>query len=131
MDYQDVEMLLQAILQKKNLCNIIVIVTRYFGGILLGTGGLVRAYSEATISAIENAEIVEFTEGKLYRIKIEYNNFEKFKYFCQKNSFNITKIEYDNIIVCNVEIIKESIDIFLSYKNISEITEIGDVWIKK
>ena len=35
------------ILQKSNLCNILVIVTRYFGGILLGTGGLVRAYSEA------------------------------------------------------------------------------------
>ena len=43
------------ILQKNNLCNLVVIVTRYFGGILLGTGGLVRAYSEATQKAIEKS----------------------------------------------------------------------------
>ncbi len=42
------------ILKKKELSNILVVVTRYFGGILLGTGGLVKAYSEAAISAIEN-----------------------------------------------------------------------------
>ena len=47
------------ILQKNNLCNILVIVTRYFGGILLGTGGLVRAYSETTQKAIENAQKIE------------------------------------------------------------------------
>ena len=39
------------ILQKNNLCNVLVVVTRYFGGILLGTGGLVRAYSGATLGA--------------------------------------------------------------------------------
>ena len=43
------------ILQKKELVNIVVIVTRYFGGILLGTGGLVRAYSDVTQKAIEEA----------------------------------------------------------------------------
>ncbi len=42
------------ILKKKELSNVLVVVTRYFGGILLGTGGLVKAYSEAAISAVEN-----------------------------------------------------------------------------
>ena len=51
------------ILQKNNLCNVLVVVTRYFGGILLGTGGLVRAYSEATTKAIEKAEKVTKTSG--------------------------------------------------------------------
>lgn len=46
------------IINKKELVNVLVIVTRYFGGILLGTGGLVRAYSEATLKAIEEAEFV-------------------------------------------------------------------------
>ena len=46
------------ILKNHNLCNIVVIVTRYFGGILLGTGGLVRAYSDATIKALKNAELI-------------------------------------------------------------------------
>ena len=47
------------ILQKNELINVLVVVTRYFGGILLGTGGLVRAYSEALVKAIENAEFVK------------------------------------------------------------------------
>ncbi len=47
------------LLKKSELVNCIAVVTRYFGGILLGTGGLVRAYSEVTKQAIENANIVE------------------------------------------------------------------------
>ena len=47
------------ILQKNNFGNILVVVTRYFGGILLGTGGLVRAYSDATFDAIGAVEKVE------------------------------------------------------------------------
>ena len=43
------------ILQKNNLCNALIIVTRYFGGILLGTGGLVRCYSAGCLGAIEKA----------------------------------------------------------------------------
>ena len=42
-----------SILQKNNLANVLIIVTRYFGGILLGTGGLVRAYSSSLLKAIE------------------------------------------------------------------------------
>ena len=43
------------ILQKNNLANVLIVVTRYFGGILLGTGGLVRAYSDSLLKAIENS----------------------------------------------------------------------------
>lgn len=46
------------IISKNNLCNILVVVTRYFGGILLGTGGLVRAYSDVTNLALENASLI-------------------------------------------------------------------------
>ena len=47
------------LLSKNELVNCLAVVTRYFGGILLGTGGLVRAYSEVTKKAIEGANIVE------------------------------------------------------------------------
>ena len=67
------------ILQKNNLCNILVIVTRYFGGILLGTGGLVRAYSETTQKAIENAQKIEMILGTEMEAKVEYSEYEKFK----------------------------------------------------
>ena len=47
------------ILQKNNLVNVLIVVTRYFGGILLGTGGLVRAYSNTLLQAIENSSKIK------------------------------------------------------------------------
>lgn len=102
------------ILQKNNLCNIIVIVTRYFGGILLGTGGLVRAYSEATQKVLEEAEKLEFTEGKEYEIRLNYNNLEEIKYYANNNEINIIKTQYFNEIICNIEIKNENIEKFLN-----------------
>ena len=82
------------ILQKSNLCNVIVVVTRYFGGILLGTGGLVRAYSEATQKSIEKSEKIEMILGIEMEAKVEYSEYEKFKYYCQKNQIKIEKSNY-------------------------------------
>ena len=56
------------ILQKNNLCNLVIVVTRYFGGILLGTGGLVRAYSEVTQQAIEKSTKVIKVIGREMKI---------------------------------------------------------------
>ena len=52
------------ILQKNNLCNVLIIVIRYFGGTLLGTGGLVRAYSDSLQKAIEEATLEEKLIGE-------------------------------------------------------------------
>ena len=65
------------ILKGEKLCNVLVIVTRYFGGILLGTGGLVRAYSEATIQAIKNTKKVCKCYGYLAEVELEYKTIEK------------------------------------------------------
>ena len=92
------------ILQKNNLCNVLVIVTRYFGGILLGTGGLVRAYSDATIKAIEASEKVLKINGIEAQVETEYNNLEIFKYYCKNNDIDITNIEYFDIIKCKIEL---------------------------
>ena len=91
------------ILQKNNLCNIVVIVTRYFGGILLGTGGLVSCYSKSTIDAIEKAEKVIKCEGIEAEIQLEYSNLEIFKYYCKNENINIINIEYFDKIVCKIE----------------------------
>lgn len=88
------------ILQKNNLCNLVIVVTRYFGGILLGTGGLVRAYSEVTQQAIEKSTKVIKVIGREMIIELDYSNLEKFKYYCKNNNINIKKIDYmDNIIL--------------------------------
>ena len=58
------------LLKGNNLCNVLVVVTRYFGGILLGTGGLVRAYSEATNLVIQKSKLICKTEG--YEIVLKH-----------------------------------------------------------
>ena len=106
------------ILQGSNLCNIIVIVTRYFGGILLGTGGLVRAYSDATKKAIQKSELVFQKDGFEIELETDYSNLENFKYYCKSNDINIINIEYSENIRIKIEMEKEKKDIFL--KNIEE-----------
>lgn len=59
------------IIEKENLRNVLIVVTRYFGGILLGTGGLVRAYSDSLKAALGNATLV----SKVHRICTKNTNF--------------------------------------------------------
>lgn len=100
------------ILQKNNLCNLVIVVTRYFGGILLGTGGLVRAYSEVTQQAIEKSSKVIKVIGREMIIELDYSNLEKFKYYCKNNNINIKKIDYMDNIILKIEMeesVKEKI----------------------
>ena len=91
------------ILQKNNLCNILVIVTRYFGGILLGTGGLVSCYSNVTINALNKAKKVKRCIGLEAEVQMEYSNFEIFKYYCKNEEILITHTEYLDKIICKIE----------------------------
>ncbi len=92
------------ILQKNNLVDVLIVVTRYFGGILLGTGGLVRAYSDSLLKAIEESELLELIIGVECEVNLGYNNFEKFKYYCKNNDINIKDTIYTEEIVCKIEL---------------------------
>ena len=92
------------ILQKNNLVNVLIIVTRYFGGILLGTGGLVKAYSNSLLLALENTSKVTKCMGEELEISLEYSEFESFKYYCKINKINIVDVEYKENIVCKIEL---------------------------
>ncbi len=92
------------ILQKNNIGNVLVVVTRYFGGILLGTGGLVRAYSDATIDAISKINLIENVLGIEVQVELEYDKFESFRYYCKKNDINIIKTDYKEKIVCLINL---------------------------
>ncbi|MBO4293636.1 MAG: YigZ family protein [Clostridia bacterium] len=105
------------ILQKNNLCNVLIIVTRYFGGILLGTGGLVRAYSDALSGAIEIANRVTQTIGYIIECTIEYSQFEKFQYYCKTNEIEIINSEYLDNIVCKIALEESKKERFLKDVN--------------
>lgn len=95
------------VLQKEGLVNVLIIVTRYFGGILLGTGGLVRAYTDITKLAIEKAEKVEKEKGYVIEVITEYDEQKGLEYLCEKNKINIISKEYTDKIKNVIEISEE------------------------
>lgn len=104
------------LLQKNNLVNVLIVVTRYFGGILLGTGGLVRAYTDSSKQALEAAKIIELQYGEILEYCIEYDEFEYFKYICEKNNIEIINTEYSNNIKAIIKLREEDKSLFSTYK---------------
>ena len=92
------------ILQKNNLVNVLIIVTRYFGGILLGTGGLVRAYQNSLMLSIEKSKKLIKCLGEYLEVTMDYSDFDSFKYYCRNNKINIVEINYKENIVCKIEL---------------------------
>ena len=82
------------VIKKNNLNNILIVVTRYFGGILLGTGGLTRVYSATASATVENGTIIKQEKGLEVLIEIDYSDNEKFKYYCGKEFDYQKTIEY-------------------------------------
>ena len=93
-----------SILKNNNLVNVIIIVTRYFGGILLGTGGLVKAYSESLLEAIKETTKIKKVKGYELEVSLEYADFENFKYYCKNKDINIKDVKYIEYIVCKIEL---------------------------
>ena len=122
------------ILEKNEYVNILVVVTRYFGGILLGTGGLVKAYSDSTILALDNAEIKKIELGYEVNIEISYQEIEKIKYFCKINDINIKKEQYFENVNLILHISKNKINLLEDFcnKNIqsSKINILYEIYIK-
>ncbi len=67
------------VIKKNSLLDVIIIVTRYFGGILLGTGGLTRAYSQCASLAIQNAKTVNYKLCSWFELSCNYEQFDKIK----------------------------------------------------
>lgn len=87
-------------LEHAHLENVVCVVTRYFGGVLLGTGGLVRAYSGATSAAIESAKIVTVSSCVDIRVALPYALYDSFVRIAKSCSAQILDTAYtDNVTV--------------------------------
>lgn len=84
------------IIKGENLTNTVVVVTRYFGGVLLGTGGLVRAYSKAAKLAIANSQKVQRIKANKIAISADYDMIGKIQNFLIQKGYQIDDIEYKN-----------------------------------
>lgn len=104
------------ILNGKELTNLVVIVTRYFGGILLGTGGLIRAYTGATQEALGKLEDVYKDLGLEAKLVTTYPELEKLKYYLKQNQIEITNTEYNETVEVFVDITEEKYNNILKAK---------------
>ena len=96
-----------SILEKNSIINVLVIVTRYFGGILLGTGGLVKAYTDSLQNAINKNELLDVENGFVMELRCPYSTIKEIEYFIKNNNIKIIKQEYLEEIKIIIEISKE------------------------
>lgn len=82
------------IIDKSGIHNCLIVVTRYFGGTLLGTGGLIRAYQAAAKAGIDGSEVMEVIDGIRTEIITNYNNIGKLQYICMEMNIITTDTIY-------------------------------------
>ncbi|MDR3594227.1 YigZ family protein [Clostridium sp.] len=101
------------VMKKSRVTDCAIVVTRYFGGILLGTGGLTRAYTKGASIAIKAAGIVEKVDGLKISLEMEYDLFGKVQYICGQNAWHIEETEYTDKVIVHIlaeKIISENIE---------------------
>ena len=86
------------VLQHSGLTDLIVVVTRYFGGVLLGTGGLVRAYTTATARALENAEVVTVRSVIELGVTVDYSLYERASLLIQGAGAKLAEPEFTDLV---------------------------------
>lgn len=94
-------------INKRGITDVAIVVTRYFGGILLGGGGLVRAYGRAASDAIGVAGCVKMVYSSVYRINADYHFFGKIEYELKKLSLNAEDKEYASDVSFSVSVVEE------------------------
>ncbi len=100
------------VLEKSGVCDVAVVVTRYFGGILLGTGGLVRAYSHAAHLALCAGEIVTMGLCAVLEIETDYAFYAKLDNFLSKTEAKIIGTDFSEKVLVRVSVDAEKADAF-------------------
>lgn len=97
-------------LQHNHLHNVVTVVTRYFGGIKLGAGGLIRAYSNTTTGGIEAAGIVSRIEQLTMVIDCPYQLHDQVTYYCQQNQLAIDHEDFTAVVTMTVFVDQDQAD---------------------
>jgi len=101
------------VLQGQDIINVGVIIVRYFGGTKLGTGGLVRAYSDAVNRLLETIDFMEYKKEIYYAIEIAYSDVRFIEYVCEVLNITLVEKKFENKIVYRIKSDEESMKLFL------------------
>ena len=116
------------VITRMGVHNCLIIVTRYFGGTLLGTGGLVRAYTDASVTALNNSLLATQVSGVRYIVTTDYNGSGKIQYAMASVNAEIADTEYTDKVTMKIVIEKEREKLLVD--TITEITNGRAVIIK-
>lgn len=108
------------VLLREGITNVAVVVTRYFGGVLLGTGGLVRAYQEATKAGLNASRIIVKHKGKRLSVQTDYTGLGKLQYLFASENITLEETEYTENVTIHAVIPEDSIESII--KKITEAT---------
>ena len=118
------------VIKNNGLTDIAIVVTRYFGGVLLGTGGLTRAYIKAADGSIKNSKIVDKVLGNQVRLTVNYDLAGKIQYFLSENKIHIVNMIYEEKVAFEVRCEKN--DLYRVKSNVIELTSNNlDIEIEK
>lgn len=106
------------VLRKNDLHNVTAVVTRYFGGIKLGAGGLVRAYSKSVMEAIDEATILEIEEYDIYALTFEYSDIKIADSEVRNNNLDVIDKQYSDKVSYDV-VSRDSRDIIKIFEKYS------------
>lgn len=106
------------VLLGEGICDVCVVVTRYFGGTLLGTGGLVRAYQGAVQAGLANCQVVFKQLGKRLRLTSDYTGIGKIQYLLAERELTVLNTEYTDQVVIEV-----LVPVFLAEEVQKDLTE--------
>jgi uncharacterized YigZ family protein len=98
------------VIRKNGITDALVVVVRYFGGILLGTGGLVHAYTEAALGAVRGAKIVRYDTYAVMDIEVSYPDYQKIGQVLSEFDFLVQDTEYSDNVKIAGNVIADSAD---------------------
>lgn len=118
------------VLEKHELNHVLCIVIRYFGGIKLGVGGLVRAYTKAVTNCLEKTKILKLKKGKLLKIEFSY---DKTKVINSLINENILFKEFNDTTIYTFSVYNENLDYIINNlkKHVIKLEILKDIYIKK
>lgn len=90
------------VIEGQQLHNVIIVVTRYFGGTLLGTGGLVRAYTDAAKEGLQACNIIKKIRATNITVVTNYNDIGKLQYLLGNENIHTTSSDYTDVVTLNI-----------------------------
>ena len=102
---------------------------------MLGTGGLVRAYSGAASGVVDSCDKISIERGFEFEVKVDYSKLQNFQYYCKKMNIRIVEASYGELVSCRVEMefgVKEMFldDIGKKRVDVLDVGEIGGKYIR-